>query len=165
MPSFIGTRIAAIIGAVALAAGAGLLWSSARADRAVATTTAVPAPLPAAGPAEAVPLPDVAPAAQARSKEEQRFARADRDDDGRITRDEYLHQRRQRYAKLDTNGDGRLSFEEYAVEGLARFRKADVDGNARLDAAEFATTAQKPRAAPTAQRACRCPEQSASAGD
>ena len=50
------------------------------------------------------PIP-AAPSADPKSKEEKRFARADKDENGRITP----------FAKLDLNGDGELSFEEWAV--------------------------------------------------
>jgi hypothetical protein len=152
--------MAAIGGALLLATGAAALWLSAgqgRADPAPATPVAQ----------EAASLPDrPAPAGDAlerepvktKTREEQRFARADRDDDGRITQAEYLTQRRRNFDKLDANGNGRLEFEEYAESGIEKFREADANADGQLLAAEFATTAPRPRAA---ARACSCPEQSA----
>ena len=97
----------------------------------------------------------LAPApASAKSREEKRFARADRDDDGRITQAEYLAPRRRNFDKLDTNGDGKLSFEEYAASGIAKYLKADANGDQRLSAAEFATTAPKPAKARLAAAPC-----------
>lgn len=53
--------------------------------------------------------PPEPPAAPAKSKEEKRFARADKDDDGRITRAELMQPRQKAFAKLDKNGNGTLS--------------------------------------------------------
>lgn len=98
----------------------------------------------------AAPLPE----APARSREQRRFGRYDKDRDGRITRDEYLVPRHKAFAKLDTNGDGRLSFDEWAIKTTSRFAEADRDRSNAMDAAEFATTAPK-RKSP--RPACRCP--------
>lgn len=73
------------------------------------------------------------------SPEERRFARRDRNDDGRISLEEYLHTRRKNFDKLDTNGDGVLSFEEYAKQGINKFREADKDRSGFLNRDEFAT--------------------------
>ena len=104
-------------------------------------------PAPAAAPYSGALQQPLAtpPEAPAKSKEEKRFARADRDDDGRITREELLEPRRKPFAKLDTNGDGRLSFEEWAVKTSDKFAGADADRSGFLTPAEFATTAPKPR--------------------
>ena len=59
-----------------------------------------------------------------KSREQKRFARADKDEDGRITADELFEPRRKAFAKLDTNGNGALSFEEWAVRTVDKFRKA-----------------------------------------
>ncbi|WP_341207162.1 EF-hand domain-containing protein [uncultured Sphingomonas sp.] len=93
------------------------------------------------------------PEAPARSREQKRFGRYDKDRDGRITRDEYLVPRRKAFAKLDSNGDGRLSFDEWAIKTTTRFADADRDRSGAMDAAEFATTAPK-RKAP--RPTCRC---------
>ncbi|MBB5713766.1 hypothetical protein FHS94_000589 [Sphingomonas aerophila] len=94
------------------------------------------------------PLPDAAPEASQRAREEKRFDRYDKDRDGRITRDEYLLQRRKAYAKLDTNGDGRLSFDEWAAKTVTKFTGADADKSGSVTRTEFATTAPKRKARP-----------------
>lgn len=68
-------------------------------------------------------LPEL-PAAVEKTKEQKRFARADKDDDGRITREELLTPRRKAFAKLDKNGNGSLSFEEWAVKTVEKFSGA-----------------------------------------
>ncbi len=167
-------RVAAAMAALAMLGGATALWLSADAQKVHAN---VP-PLPATPPVQQE-LPTVAhsagdanigqyleaPVVPTRSREEKRFARADRDDDGRITQAEFLAQRRRNFDKLDVNGDGRLSFEEYAASGIAKFRKADSNNDRQLSAAEFATTAARaarPRLAATA--ACP-PSQTARTSD
>lgn len=93
-----------------------------------------------------------APEADAKSKEEKRFAKADKDENGRITLAELVEPRRKAFAKLDLNQDGRLSFEEWAVRTIDKFEGADADGSKWLTPAEYATTAPKPRKKP----ACSC---------
>ena len=56
-----------------------------------------------------------APEASAKSREEKRFSRADKDKDGKIEPEELLGSRRKAFAKLDTSGNGTLSFEEWAA--------------------------------------------------
>lgn len=151
-----GSRIAAAGGALLLATGAAALWLSAGQGRA---DPAPQAPVKQAAAALPEPVGEVEHVAvERKSKEEQRFARADRDDDGRITMPEYLTQRRRNFDKLDANGNGQLEFEEYAESGIGRFRGADANADGLLVADEFATTAPRPRAA---AQACRCPEQRA----
>lgn len=129
--------------------GAGLfLWGS-RPD--------TPSPLPAASAATAVspqtveddaPLPE----ASAKTREQKRFDRYDKNRDGAITREEYLAARRKAYAKLDRDGDGKLSFDEWAIKATTKFATADRDKSGAMNAAEFATTAVKRR--PAARRDC-----------
>jgi hypothetical protein len=112
-----------------------------------------PAPEPAAlvtplRPASAEPPPAASP----KSREEKRFARADRDDDGRITRAELIEPRRKAFAKLDANGNGALSFEEWAVRTTDKFAGADANGDGALTPAEFEKT--KPKARPKPKCAC-----------
>ncbi len=92
------------------------------------------------------------PAASEKTKEQKRFGRADKDDDGRITREELLAPRRKAFAKLDTNGNGSLSFEEWAVKTVDKFSGADADGSGWLTPAEYEST--KPKAA--AKKKCAC---------
>ncbi|GGE77377.1 EF-hand domain-containing protein [Sphingomonas prati] len=80
------------------------------------------------------------PAASAKTREEKRFGRYDKDKDGGIARAEYLVSRQKAFAKLDANKDGRLSFEEYSVKALAKFAGADADRTGVLTPVEFATT-------------------------
>lgn len=112
----------------------------------VATADAPPALL------RASPRLQTPPAASAKTREEKRFGRADKDDDGRITRVELLAPRQKAFAKLDKNGDGRLAFEEWAVKTVTKFDGADDDGDGALTAAEYASTAPKART----KTACRC---------
>ena len=94
------------------------------------------------------PLPDVAPEATERTREQKRFDRYDKDRDAKITREEYLVQRRKAYARLDVDGDGKLSFDEWAVKATTKFADADRDKSGAMTAPEFATTAVK-RKGPT----------------
>lgn len=87
-------------------------------------------------------------AAPAPDEEARRLGRYDKNDDGLVSRDEYLAARRKAYAKLDRNGDGVLQFEEYAVKTIDKFNSADGNGDARLTEAEFAVTATKRKSKP-----------------
>lgn len=142
-------RFAAGVMATLLLVGAGFLWMSPRAAPVVPARIVPPAPQLD----DAVdPLPDAAPSASPRTREQRRFDRYDKDRDALITREEYLASRRKAYAKLDTNGDGRLSFEEWAAKTTAKFAGADKDRSGTLNAAEFATT--KVERKPTVRRPC-----------
>ncbi len=88
-------------------------------------------------------LPDDVPEATAKTREQKRFNRYDKDKNGAITREEYLANRRKAYARLDTNHDGILQFDEWAAKAEAKFAAADADKNGAMNAAEFATTAVK----------------------
>lgn len=112
------------------------------------------APQPRMASAPAIPLSPVpaAPEADARSKEERRFARADSNEDGRISLAELIEPRRKAFAKLDVNQDGKLSFEEWAVKTIGKFEGADGDGSKSLTPAEYAATAPKVKKKP----ACGC---------
>lgn len=85
-----------------------------------------------------------APEASAKSREEKRFSRADKNKDGKIESEELLGARRKAFAKLDTNANGALSFDEWAVKTIDKFKGADKDRNRFLTAAEYATTAPPP---------------------
>jgi hypothetical protein len=114
-------------------------------------------PLPAA-PAE-IPgqadeaLPDSMPEATAKTREEKRFNRYDKDRNAQISRAEYLALRVKAYARLDKDGDGKLSFEEWATKTTTKFAEADKDKSGAMTPAEFATTAPK-RRAPTPRTPC-----------
>ena len=132
-------------------------WKS----RAASRDPVPPAPVVAAAsyaPAAAGAAPALAdpPTASAKSKEEKRFDRVDKNKDGRITLEEMLEPRRKAFAKLDVNHDGVLSFDEWAVKTETKFRNADADRNGYLTRAEFATTAPKRKA--KAAR-CACPRE------
>lgn len=136
-----------LVGAAAALAltGAGVLLFSGRATP-PALLPAAPASLAAADDAQA--MPDEAPAASAKTREEKRFGRYDKDKDGAVTRDEYLLARRKAFAKLDKDGNGQLAFDEWAIKATTRFAAADRDKSGAMTAAEFATTAVKRKARP-----------------
>lgn len=136
-----------LIGAVAALAlaGAGLLFFRGDA-RPGSVLPLVSAPTQAAAADE--PLPDKAPEATERTREQKRFDRYDKDRDGKVTRDEYLAARRKAFAKLDANHDGQLSFDEWATKAETKFATADADHSGAMTPTEFAATAvkRKPRA-------------------
>ena len=132
-----------LIGAVAALAlaGAGVLFF--RGDARPGSVLPV---MSSAGQTSAVadtPLPDKAPEATERTREQKRFDRYDKDRDGKVTREEYLAARRKAFAKLDTNHDGQLSFDEWATKAEAKFAVADADHSGAMTSAEFAATATK----------------------
>ena len=113
-----------------------------------------------AGEPEAPPTP---PSADERTREQRRFDRADRNDDGRITLEELYYPRRNAFARLDTNRDGRLSFEEWAVRTTTKFTGADANHDRALTRPEFATTAPPRR--PARRPNCDCRQAPAPAAD
>lgn len=102
--------LAAIACVLLLITGTTLMW---RGNAQEPATPSAPPPRFAAAvrPATLSPM-GPAPSADPRSKEEERFARADKDDDGRVTLAELVEPRRKAFAKLDLNQDGKLGFEE-----------------------------------------------------
>lgn len=94
-----------------------------------------------------------APSADPKSKEEKRFARADKNDDGRISLAELVEPRRKAFARLDLNQDGKLGFEEWAVKTIGKYEEANDDGDGWLSPAEYAATAPKRKAK---KPACAC---------
>jgi hypothetical protein len=142
-----GRVLAGIACVLLLISGTVLMWrGSAQEPR---LPTAPPPRLAAAvTPATPVTLAPIgeAPSADPKSKEEKRFGRADKNDDGRITLAELVEPRRKAYAKLDLNQDGKLSFEEWAVKTIDKFKDANADGDGALTPAEYAATAPKPKA-------------------
>jgi len=145
--------LAGIACALLLITGATLMWRSE-----VREPQIPPAPAPrfaaavSATPTTLAPIGQ-APSADPLSKEQKRFARADRNEDGRITLAELVEPRRKAFAKLDLNQDGKLAFEEWAVKTIDKFEGADGDRNAALTPAEYAATAPKPQ---PRKPACAC---------
>ena len=137
MPRF----FAGVASCFLLITGAFLLWQG-RAQQ--PNLAAAPPPRLAAvpSPMSLSPIPN-APTADPKSKEQKRFARTDKDENGRITLAELVEPRRKAYAKLDLNQDGKLSFEEWAVKTIDKFEEADADKSKWLTPAEYATTAPK----------------------
>lgn len=100
------------------------------------------------------PLPDSVPEASDKTREQKRLSRYDKNDDGSVTREEYLAPRRKAFAKLDANHDNILSFDEWAAKTEAKFAGADADKSGAMNATEFAATAPKRKSKVRA----RCPE-------
>ena len=123
-----------------LLTGAFLFWQS-RAEDAPLLPAAPPPRVTASG---VLTRPSAPPEATPKSREEKRFSRADRDDNGRIEREELLSPRRKAFAKLDKNGNGSLSFEEWGHTTIDKFAGADKDRSGWLTPAEYATTAPPP---------------------
>jgi hypothetical protein len=121
-----------LVGGVAalLLAGAGLMLFRGKA----APEHLLPA-MTAAANAQAS-LPEEVPEATAKTREQKRFNRYDKDKDGKITR------------------------EEWSAKSIAKFAAADADHNGAMTAVEFATTAvkRKPRAACNCKSAVPAPQ-------
>jgi hypothetical protein len=131
-----------------LLTGAFLIWQS-RAEHVSG--------LPGAPPARAATLfgttePLQAPEASAKTREEKRFARYDKDKDGKVETMEYLAARRRNFDKLDVDHNGALSFAEYAVKGIEKFNAAG-GRKGFLTPAEFVATAPPP---PKHKLGCSC---------
>ena len=135
--------------ALLLIAALFFVWKS----RARADDPVPPAPAAVAegrqGEARSLTSPPSVPPAD---RERRRFARADRDRDGRITLAEQLAPRRKAFARADRDGNGSLSFEEWTAGTAARFAKADKDRSGWLDAAEYEASRPKPKPKPK----CKC---------
>jgi hypothetical protein len=125
-----------------LLTGAFLLWQG----RAQHTPTIPDAPPPTAASNSVFGAQNrlSAPEASAKSREEKRISRADKDKNGRIEAEELLAPRRKAFAKLDKNGNGALAFEEWAVTTIDKIKGADRDRSGWLTPAEYATTAPPP---------------------
>lgn len=153
--------LAGAVAALLLAAAGILLFNSSAAN--TPPQPLLPAQPQAAGDGDAE-LPDTVPEASAKTREERRFARVDKDKNGSIAREEYLAPRRKAFARLDTDGNGALSFDEWAIKATTKFAGADADKSGTLTPAEFATTAVVRKARPKAK--CVCPPPAAvSAGE
>ena len=157
MKRFIATRWLAISGALLMVLGAASLWAVSDPGTSGAAQANISQTPPSAANA-ALPELTAPPPPDPKSREQKRFDRADKDDDGLIQSAEYLATRRRNYDKLDSNADGRLSFEEYAASGFEKFNTADSDGNGALAAGEFATTAPKPKKPTQTATKCICPQ-------
>ena len=131
-----------------IATGAFLLWQGG-ADE-VAALPAAPPARPSVSLLTATPVLPEPPEASPRSREQKRFARADKDDDGRITAAELFDPRRKAFAKLDKDSSGTLGFDEWAVRTVEKFASADADRSGWLTPVEYATTA------PPAPKKKRC---------
>jgi hypothetical protein len=155
-------RIAAGAGSLLLlAAACFFIWRGTAQGEAAAISQPpvedVQAPPPAGRPA-------TPPSADDRTREQRRFDRADRDNDGRVTLAELTYPRQRAFQRLDSNRDGRLSFEEWAARTLEKFAGADADRDRALSRTEFATTAPR-RRAPARSARCNCPQQVPAAGE
>ena len=149
-----GRVLAGIACLLLLISGTVLMW---RGSTQEPGTPPPPTPRLAAAVTPAMPVTlapiGEAPSADPKTKEEKRFGRADKNDDGRITLAELVEPRRKAYAKLDLNQDGKLSFEEWAVKTIDKYKDANADGDGALSPAEYASTAPKPKAK---KAACAC---------
>jgi len=143
-------------GLVALVmASIGLFWLQGRAEVEAnappASAPAPPSPLPTAVAGDMTgPEP---PEATELSREQRRFARYDRDRDGRISRTELLAPRGDVFRKLDTDGNNLLTFEEWAGATVQKFSQADINHDDWLTPAEFRSTAPPP---PKPKPKCSC---------
>lgn len=138
-----------------LLVAAGVFWWQGRAE----TERGVPPPelaLDTEGPdPNALPSADISglkgpepPEADELTREQRRFARYDRDSDGRITRNEMMSTRTRSFRALDKDGNNLLTFEEWAAATADRFDEADANGDLWLSPEEFATTRPKRKAQP-----------------
>ena len=88
--------------------------------------------------------PASAPEASPKSREQRRFSRAEKGNDGWVEAEEIYAPRPKAFARLDSNGNGSLSFEEAADKTRDKFAGADRVRSGWLTAAEFASTAPPP---------------------
>lgn len=122
-----------------LLTGAFLVWQS----RAETLPGLPPAPAARAASLFGNSAPLEAPEATAKTREEKRFARYDKDKDGKVETMEYLAARRRNFDKLDVDHNGALSFPEYAAKGIEKFNAAG-GRKGFLTPAEFVATAPPP---------------------
>ena len=145
------TRIlAGAAASLLLVTGGFLLWQGRAGDASI--LPAAPAARPGSPSMLAANVVPQAPEATAKSREQKRFSRVDKDKDGRVEREELLGLRRKAYAKLDTDGNGSVSFDEWAAKTIDKFGGADTDRSGWLTPAEYASTAPPPPKRPR----CAC---------
>lgn len=153
--------LAGAAAAFLLLTGAFLMWQSHAEQR--PTLPAAPAPRAYAASADSTPNLDVpleAPEASPKSREEKRFARYDKDKDGKVEAAEYLQARRRNFDKLDVDHNGALSFNEYAAKGIEKFVLAG-GRKGWLTPAEFVKTAPPP----AKHKSCSCSRTFAAAAE
>ena len=136
-----------------LLTGAFLIWQS-RAERGPGLPGA-PTARAAGASLFGAQAPLQAPEASAKTREEKRFSRYDKNKDGKVEADEYLAARHKNFDKLDTDHNGGLSFQEYAAKGIEKFNAAGGH-KGWLSATEFVATAPPP-AKHKAACSCRSP--------
>lgn len=141
-----------------LLAGIGMFWWQGRA--AMEANAPPPPELAPLVPDDALPQADpgnmigpAPPEVSARTREQLRFDRYDRNRDNIISRNEMLSTRTDAFRKLDRDGNNLLSFEEWAVATVDKFSLADANRDDRLTREEFRATAPKPA---TKKPACKC---------
>jgi hypothetical protein len=132
-----------------LLTGAFLIWQS-RAENAPGLPGAPAARVGGATIFGGTPLE--APEATAKTREEKRFGRYDKNKDGKVQADEYLAARRRNFDKLDIDHNGALAFQEYAAKGIEKFNAAG-GRKGWLSPVEFVATAPPPAKRKTA---CSC---------
>jgi hypothetical protein len=157
-------RFLAGAGSALLLAAAGIFIWTGRAEQENAPVPSAPAAAESVDAGTQGGSPAQPPSADERSREQRRFDRADRDNDGRIVLAELTYPRHRAFARLDTNHDGRLSFEEWAVRTLTKFSTADANRDGALGREEFATTAPH-RRAPARHARCNCAQQAPAAAN
>ena len=133
--------IAGAAAAFLLMTGAFLIWQSRAAEG--PRLPAAPAARAAGSSLFGSDTPLQAPEADPKTREEKRFARYDKNKDGKVQADEYLAARRRNFDKLDADHNGALSFQEYAVKGIEKFAAAG-GRKGWLSPAEFVATAPPP---------------------
>jgi len=152
-----------VLGALAalLFVSAGLFWLQGRAqvEKGIPPPDAQEQAEGAGGDPEVLPSADISdlkgptpPEATELTREQKRFARYDRNLDGKISRVEMMSSRTDGFRRLDKDGNNLLTFEEWAVTTSDRFHSADANGDNSLSPREFATTRPKPKPASK----CKC---------
>jgi hypothetical protein len=152
--------LAGAAAAFLLLTGAFLMWQSHAERSPVLPAAPAPRPFVASATMQQPDLSLEAPEASPKSREEKRFARYDKDKNGKVEAAEYLAARRKNFDKLDVDHNGGLSFNEYAAKGIEKF----VGAGGRkgwLSPAEFVKTAPPP----AKHKSCSCGRSFAAARD